>query len=197
MAKNVGLNIGCGPLIVDETNDIKFINIDMDPQYATFAEQKKAIFLQHDVRDGLPFEEKSVYFINISQTFEHFDYYQAFELLAECKKVMKEGGVIRISCPNAKLLIDSYLEGMMDNFNNVQPPIYTETKSQMSKLMMLLFGALARQKDYTGHRMGYDFQGLEEILQKSGFRTVQRMDFDEILDAPVARNHQLAVQAIC
>lgn len=178
------LNLGCGPLVI-----AGFENIDWVDHPGV---------RKHDLRNGLPDDiaENSVDFINASQFLEHLNFTDGVKIVGQCFRVLKKHGEgsIRISVPDADLLIKAYLNGSMGEFASVQPPVYAYTREQMLKLGMILFGSLHEHGD-SGHKMCYNFEGLEEILRTAGFRNIRRATHDDVLDADVARNHEVIVVA--
>ena len=57
-------------------------------------------FLHHDLSLSFPFQDKTVDFIYSSHFFEHLFKEDAFNLLMQCRKALKSGGIIRISVPD-------------------------------------------------------------------------------------------------
>lgn len=90
---SVYLNIGCGrhPLP-------GFVNIDIEP----------GADIQHDVTEGLPFEDASVDGVFSEHFFEHITQGQGLEFLRECRRVLKPGGVLRIAMPDLDELVRRY-----------------------------------------------------------------------------------------
>ena len=192
----LGLNLGCGQRLVTDHDGIHFINIDIIiPTDYRYAVEKNAEIMVYDIRTGLhQTEDNSISFINMSQVFEHFNLAAGNNLLIECYRVLKSRAKIRISVPDAKLLIEKYLNSQMDEFVDVQPPIYKKVKSQMLKFGLILFGTMFEHGN-RGHKQAYDFEALKELLEKVGFINITRSDFNDKYDSPTARNHQLAVEA--
>jgi len=187
------LNLGCGPLCIDEYMGYHFINIDHDLMYEEYA--RGCEFMHHDIREGLPFPDGSIGFINCSQTFEHLNMADGMKLLDECYRVLEHAGKVRVSVPDADLIIQAYLAKEMARFAGDQPKIYSEVESQMLKFGMLLFGAMHEHGD-TGHKMAYSYDALNELFTKAGFSSVERVEFDPVLDAINAKSHQVAVTAL-
>lgn len=79
------LNLACGDMILDG-----YINCDL---YNPKAE------IKCDVKN-LPFEDNTFEYIFASHIIEHFDFYEAFDVLKEWYRVLKPGGVIHIETPD-------------------------------------------------------------------------------------------------
>lgn len=188
---DLGLNLGCGPRMITECNGITFLNVDYDIKYQRVARMENAHFKLHDLTNlPLPFKDSSFKTINISQCLEHLHLVDALNLLLECNRI--SCGLIRITVPDAKLLFDKYLNKEMNDFNCVQPPIYSVMKSEMTKFGLILFGALHEHGEYA-HKQCYDEEGLQEVMEMAGFKNITKVDYDSCLDAELAQNHQLAM----
>lgn len=98
------LNLGCGyPRLAGD----EWVNVDTllsqlrdetPEKYNLLAEKN---YVEHDILTPLPFE--SGYFDGIlaSHVFEHFDCQQSLVIMLECKRVLRTGGVLVVSVPNA------------------------------------------------------------------------------------------------
>lgn len=206
----LGLNLGCGPLLFDIIDGIQFINLDNDSRYIEYSKNEEKIFQLHDLAQGLPkewlehgmptiFNEelRKVLFINMSQFFEHVNLRAAERILTDCYNLLEDNATIRISVPDAQLLITCLKAGDMNRFADSQPnEWFNEYESQMTKFALLLFGSLHEEGDrYFGHQMCYSFESIRELLEKHGFVDVKRVRHDTRYDAPVAEFHELVVEA--
>lgn len=96
------LNIGCGGNRLPEP----FINIDsLKSQFSEDSREYKQLdaednYLDHDLRDGIPFQSNSVDGILASHFLEHLDLQEAWKIVAECYRVLKPNGVMVASVPN-------------------------------------------------------------------------------------------------
>lgn len=202
----LGLNLGCGPIMLTKIDGIDFINIDHDKMYERYADDQKAVFYVHDLSKGLPsvwiengmpiiYSERQIAFVNLSQFLEHLNLPAAEQLLSDCHYLMDSGATIRISVPDLELLLFHLRTNKMDTFQEQQPAKwYMRYNSQTMKFALLLFGSLHEDGE-SGHKMCYDFQSMKELLEKVGFAKVKRVKFDSRYDAEVGENHQLCVEA--
>lgn len=194
----IGLNLGCGPIMLKEVDGVSFINIDSDPMYIEYADNQGAKFFLYDLNNGLPSEAitEPISFVNMSQFLEHVNLPAAERLVFESINYMETGGKIRVSVPDAELLLFHLKTNKMDKFQDQQPKQwYNKYQSQMMKFSLILFGSLHKDGD-SGHKMCYDFDSMKELLEKVGFARVKRVKYDSRYDAEVGENHQLAVEAI-
>lgn len=106
------INIGCGavrpphPWVnVDNLHSVLLpgtnerANLDSEPNY-----------IDHDISNGLPFADDQADGILLSHVIEHFDCMGAVGLLKECRRVLKPGGVVLVSVPNATYFREKYDE---------------------------------------------------------------------------------------
>src|SRR5277367_1020043 len=92
-SENISLNIGCGPFGQDG-----WVNVDLM--------KLKNVSFTYDTRKHLPFKDRTVDRIRVEHFFEHLD--KSAEVpffLEECKRVMKEGAVLRIVVPDVEKFI--------------------------------------------------------------------------------------------
>ncbi|MGI9517233.1 MAG: class I SAM-dependent methyltransferase [Pirellulaceae bacterium] len=91
------LNVGCGANFHEG-----WCNIDLvasDPRV-----------LQYDIRRGLPFDDNSFDVVYHSHVLEHLTPQQGRDLLAECHRVLKPEGILRIVVPDLERIAQLYLE---------------------------------------------------------------------------------------
>lgn len=191
----IKVNIGSGPCIfagdgwvnldrVDMSEYVKFLQTtgtDGLPEHqATLARRVQAAgqvnFQVCDLRKGLPFEVDTVDYIYLGQVIEHLNpIHEIPPFLAECRRVLKPGGLVRISTPDLDLLLASYLNGDMMEFSIEQPQPYRDAKSKALRLAYLMFGSLGPQstnEHYEGHHLTYNKESMKEVLEYAGFTNI-------------------------
>lgn len=142
---NMKLHIGCGPQILEG-----WINID-NAKY-------RGVDRVLDVTKGLPFRDVS--FIFAEHFIEHLAYADAAKLFRECRRVLREDGVLRVSTPN--------LEWVW----------FTHYRLEMSEddQMRECF-RINRAFRGWGHQFLYNFGILRATLLDAGFETVTRVEY--------------------
>jgi SAM-dependent methyltransferase len=90
------LNIGCGSNYHPD-----WINLDVSPADHNV--------LKVDINNGLPFSSEIVAVCYSSHVLEHLDKAGASGLTAECFRVLKHGGVIRLVLPDLETMTREYL----------------------------------------------------------------------------------------
>lgn len=156
-------------------------------------------FMRHDVRKGLPWPDESVTAIYIGQAIEHFNRRtEAPALLKECRRVLKTGGVIRLTTPSLGKLVEAYVRGNMDAFASEQPAFYASA-SEADRLAYLLFGASGADctsQNYEGHFHCYTIGTLGALLRECGLRPEWETAgvFDDVRD--MGMSHSFAIEAV-
>lgn len=157
----VKLNIGSATVMYHHG----WLNIDVN-DLTPWASHYGYQFLRHDVSKGLPFGTGGVDAIHMSHVLEHFSYADGHKLLAECRRVLKPDGVVRIAVPDADLLAALYTYGEpargseyhLSDFDEINDGCEA-AKTDAGKLWALL---------NEGHHAIYDAGTLEESLRKAG-----------------------------
>ena len=158
--------------------------------------------LVHNLAKGIPFEDESVDAVYHSHLFEHLDKEIGFKFLIEIHRVLKRGGVLRISVPDLEFLIREYLSHVelcvqnpteIENHDRFIAPIIEQSirreaagASQQVGFIRYLDNFLlgdARSRGET-HQWMYDRFNLEFALIQAGFThvTVQNYNTSSIKD---------------
>jgi predicted SAM-dependent methyltransferase len=139
------LHIGSGPLHLDG-----WINID-NAQY-------EGVDRVLDVTAGLPFEEVS--FIFAEHFIEHLHYEAAERFLGECRRVLRDDGVLRLSTPNLDWVWTSHYR-----------------RHLLREQEVLACFMLNRAFRGWGHQFLYNEGTLAAVLHAAGFETVVRREY--------------------
>lgn len=98
-ASGLAINIGAG-----DWECPGWVNLDYPSEHYAPA-QAKHKFIPYDIRnDALPFHDGTVEMIYTSNVIEHIENHHIQRLFDECYRVLTEGGVLRIVCPDAEHL---------------------------------------------------------------------------------------------
>ena len=68
--------------------------------------------IEHDLRRGLPFADSSCDVVYHSHLLEHLRPDEAAQLLAECRRVLRPGGTLRIAVPDLEGIARQYLRSL-------------------------------------------------------------------------------------
>jgi predicted SAM-dependent methyltransferase len=140
------LHLGCGRIRLPG-----YINVDIQPGAAV---DKVA-----DLR-ALPWPDSSVDMVYSCAAIEHFGRREWIDVLKEWARVLKPGGLLRLSTADFEAAIERYREA-----------------GNLQELLGLLIGG--QKDDYDWHGMIFDFRTLRAGLEEAGFRDVRRYDWRE------------------
>jgi len=141
------LHLGCGPLALSG-----WINIDNQPY--------PGVDRVLDVTAGLPFED--VQFIFAEHFIEHLPFDAATSLMRECRRALRDDGVLRLSTPNLDWVWASHYKKVMTQEEAV-----------------LACFAINRAFRGWGHQFLYNETTLRSLLLDAGFANVVRRDYGQ------------------
>jgi predicted SAM-dependent methyltransferase len=123
-----------------------------------------------DVRERLPFESDSLDFIYSEHLLEHLDYHDGLNLLKECFRILKKGGVVRSSTPDLSFLVEFYCNDSGDNRQ------YLKWASDFYWRLPIYSKAIVVNKYFRswGHQFIYDYELLRIMCREIGFSDVTR-----------------------
>lgn len=139
------LHLGCGKVYIHG-----FIHIDL----VDF----KHIDYKRSIDDLSIFENDSVDLVYACHVLEHFKRNDMDRVLSEWFRVLKPGGILRVSVPGFEEIIAVY---------------------QKYKDFKLVLGPLMGGQTYlyNFHNMLFDFNFLEELLRNVGFNMIEKYDW--------------------
>jgi SAM-dependent methyltransferase len=144
-----------------------------------------------DILDGLPFPDHHFDMITAHHSLQMIRFDDLQRGLAELRRVLKVGGVLRIAVPDAELAVHRFLAGW-DQF-----PISQEIERTES-------GRFLRYLLWHGDaRSAFTFESLTDALNRAGLQNVRRCKFrqtcsqyPEIVDLDTREGESLFVEAI-
>ena len=132
----------------------------------------------HDVRKPLPFKDNSFKYIYASHLLEHLYFEEAMNLLKECLRVLKPGGILRVMVPNLQEIIGRYMENKK-NSNRLAADIFVEElgfRNKQSIKGSFLYRFYFCFKDFHTHKWMYDADSLIYHLEDIGFVDIKQME---------------------
>lgn len=192
--KNLRVHVGAG-------DDIKlgWVNIDLNlriPPHIDPAAHPDTVFINHDLRRGLPLDDESCDLIYSSHFFEHLEYAQGVRLMRDCFRALRPGGTFRISLPNFKALFKAYLQGdeqYMEGLNvrEVLPEVEAGTETFVDYVNYGVY-------QYGEHKCVYDEDKLLLILKQIGYSRVEPTGYLEGVDpsSSLRRRYSFYVEAV-
>jgi predicted SAM-dependent methyltransferase len=175
------LHLGCGAHPMDGwTNVDGGDGVHFDPP----ADPR---VIELDVFDALAaLPDASVDFVHSEQFLEHFTRQDGFQLLRECARVVRPGGVVRTQVPDLHQVVKLYLDEVeFAPWATVQYPHRMRNMAGGSDP----YGKLIPGEQYLpamminngfhmdGHRFLYDYETLAQVLRLAGFSHVERCEF--------------------
>jgi len=141
----------------------------------------------HDLAKPLPFQDNSFSAIYASHVLEHLYLVEAQQLLLECKRVAKPGGVVRIVVPDLHSMAQDYLHGnggeQNANSQSVSAADHLNERLGFRSAARLggnpVFKFYAIWKDFHSHKWMYDSDSLCRYMQKAGFADVRARGYLE------------------
>ena len=174
------VNLGCG------YRPIKgWINVDRA--------RNPEVQLVWNLAEGLPFPDLTCSAIFSEHVIEHISKEDASRLLSECYRVLKPGGVLRLSTPDAERFLRSYAgDGEFLRHPGFGDPM--ETPLDRINQMM---------REYGQHLWVYDAESLILRLRKVGFSSASAQQYRvsihprmQDVDSPEREFESLYVEAI-
>lgn len=152
LKENLKVNIGFGPL-----KHIGWTNLDC---HLSLKQDELAC----DLRRRWPLRSASARYIFSEHVFEHFAHpEEIMNVLRECHRVLKPGGVLRIIVPDAEKYLLAYVHDDTDFVTQVGGP-------SASKLSVV--NGMMRENGF--HKYAYDYEELSRTLKSAGFSNVVR-----------------------
>jgi len=140
-----------------------------------------------DLRYPLPIDDACISGIFSEHTIEHLSFDEAARLLAECLRVLKPGGRIRIIVPDVSIFARNYVAGNTQWFEDWE----REMLGPRGKRLFTPMQAISFVTQEHGHRSAWDFESLQSLLAQVGFADVQRADFGVGAEPRLIRDRNL------
>lgn len=115
---------------------------------------------RHDIRSLPMFADDSADLLYASHVLEYFDRVEVLDVLAQWRRVLRPGGVLRLAVPDFAALARVYLDS--GDLGLVIGPLYGRWQAGPELVLH--------------HRTTYDFRSLAGVLEGCGFRDVRRME---------------------
>lgn len=154
------VNVASGPFPLPG-----FVNLD--------SQESAAGVIGWDCRRALPLSDRSAAGIRVEHFVEHLDPREELPtFLADCLRVLKPGGVLRVIVPDAEAYLRAYCSGDRQAFRKlgVPDPFPADLPTAMDVVNHVFH-------QWGEHFWGYDFESLSYRLAVAGFREVRRAAF--------------------
>jgi ubiquinone/menaquinone biosynthesis C-methylase UbiE len=162
------LNFGCG-----STFHPAWVNIDI----VSSSPEVRA----YDIRENLPYPDAEFDACYSSHVLEHLKQHEAQKLLAECHRILKPKGIIRIVVPDLESIVRDYLNALEKvdsgikeaepNYDWMMIELYDQTVRSFGggEMGRFLLNPNIPNKDFVRYRIGAEAEKFWEVqsLQKS------------------------------
>lgn len=153
----LGINIGSGTALKRE-----FLNCDLNPQY-------NDVFAL-DVTQPFPWHDNTFDYVFSEHMFEHISFGQGGAMLAECFRVLKPGGVIRLVTPSIEFLFGLFNPATQTERDYVVWAQRLLTPGAPAPLAAFVFNTFVRS---WGHTFIYDRPSLRLALERAHFSAIE------------------------
>jgi predicted SAM-dependent methyltransferase len=154
------LHLGCGPVILNG-----WLNADLRPR------RPEQIYL--DVTERFPFEDNTFDYILSEHMIGDLTYAETGTMLAECLRVLRPGGCLRISTPSLARLAELYTLS-----TSASPHRYVSWSVEKSaEWADAPLEGLVINNFFQEYRFVYDHATLRHVLERAGFVNVTEHQF--------------------
>ena len=155
------LQLGCGEHRFDG-----FLNTDC------FLNKK--VDLNIDLRFPLPLESGQWKGIYTHHVVEHISYEHAQKLFRECFRILKPGGILRVSVPDAELFLRLYTHPDPEQRKQIFQlyPKWFMDEVQFRHPMEMV-NCVFRDSKFNQHLFAWDFETLEFRLREAGYNVTR------------------------
>lgn len=152
------VNLGSGPNHIDGWVDVDLFGGDVVA----------------DLRRPLPFGDDSVACINAAHVLEHLRHPdEAWALLAECRRILRRGGRLRLVVPDIETYVDAYRDADADEWAELAQARGWDACEPRLDALVRYAGASHHPAGFFGHQHGYDRQSLVELVASVGFGPIR------------------------
>lgn len=163
------LHVGCGLTLLEG-----WCNVLYEPrqEYGWPRFHKGALILNYNLLKPWPWPKDSVQFVAGAHFIEHIDLNHCLYFVKEAFKVLKSGGVIRLSCPDLETYARNYIEGNAKFYEN--PYIKGACTFKAAVTPSQIFAAKAYDSG-GAHKWFHDYSSLKFVLEQVGFMNILKL----------------------
>jgi len=143
----------------------------------------------YDLLMGLPFPDNTFDLIYAEHVLEHFAYKDLKDILRECLRCLKKGGILKVAVPDTKIWINGYNNPEFDVNKYCGYEFGLDYLSNIDYLNYVFY--MDEQ-----HKYMFDEKNIIELFLRIGFKEAKIRDFEEDLDNPDRKSTSLYAMAI-
>ena len=113
--------------------------------------------IRWNLASPLPVKENSIEYILCEHYIEHIDREQAKAFMLDCYRALKKGGVLRISTPSLRKIIEDYSKGGIPD-------------GETDRTVVTPCQILNKYLHWWGHEFVYDEEEMDLLFSDAGFR---------------------------
>lgn len=134
-----------------------------------------------DLRHPLRINDNTIDGIFSEHTLEHLGFADAQKLLAECYRILKPGGLLRIIVPDVELFVRNYCTGDQRWFDGWAKLMFSESTDPLRRRRTLStpMEAISFITQEYGHLSAWDYPTLACYLDRAGFSDIVRAGFGQ------------------
>jgi predicted SAM-dependent methyltransferase len=163
-ARELKLHIGCGKNPLAD-----WVNIDVFPAP-----------LAMNVLRGLPFAAASTRYVFVSHLLEHLFFPRDVKpFMAELRRVLAPGGVVRLVVPDIEQCIEAYVKNDATFFGSRREtwPWWPANPTRLEDFLAYAGAGAEPAYLFESHKYGYDFETLARVLADAGFTGIVRSSY--------------------
>jgi predicted SAM-dependent methyltransferase len=125
-----------------------------------------------------PFLDGAFDYISCEHMIEHISWNEGLFMLRECRRILRDGGIIRLSTPDLSVLLKIYLENTKNKVEFHYIKWITDSFVEGVSIYRPSFVVNAAFRCW-GHMFLYDEEILRIALQDAGFKNINRVAVGE------------------
>jgi predicted SAM-dependent methyltransferase len=172
------LNLGCGGHF-----NKQWVNVDF--------EKKGDDVIGHNLLQGIPFEADMFEVVYHSHVLEHFQKSDGIKFIAECYRVLKPGGTIRVVVPDLEQIANNYLrllndgkqepgnESIRNDYDWILIEMFDQTVRNQSggEMIKYLSKQQLENEEFIYHRIGHEGKMLRQAIVNNRNPVPQKVSF--------------------
>jgi len=166
------VHVGCGANILNG-----WLNLDYWSRWKIYSYVQPVSVSHIDATGAFPFKNDEIDYVFSEHMIEHITFPQGMNMLAECYRILKPGGKLRISTPDLSFLIDLY-KSEKSEIQKSYIKWSTDTFIKEAPCCEEVFVINNFVRDW-GHHFIYDERLLRYSLERSGFAEITKCKLRE------------------